>query len=123
GIETEEEGGKGRVGRGFFEDGNLEGAEPEPRAALDLDSRLDEAYLTLAQIAERRGKRGESLLLLAQAMELQGRLEAALGQYQKAAAVLGPDYPQAEQNDKEEADTKHVRRILQCVAVHVTRRG
>jgi len=81
----------------FFQDGDLEQAERESRAALEIDPRLDEAYLTLAQVNERQGKRGESLLLLAQAMELQGRLEAALGQYQKAIAVFGPDSLQTEE--------------------------
>jgi predicted Zn-dependent protease len=95
-VDPEDADAHSQLGRLFFEDGDLEQAQRECRAALDLDTRLDEAYLTLAQIAERQGKRGESLLLLAQAMELQGRLEAALGQYQKALAVLGPDHPQAE---------------------------
>jgi len=99
-IDPEDADAHSQLGKLFFEDGNLERAEHESRAALELDSRLDEAYLTLAQIAERRGKRGESLLLLAQAMELQGRLEAALGQYQKAKAVLGPDNPQTEEVTK-----------------------
>ncbi|HJY84005.1 MAG TPA: M48 family metalloprotease [Candidatus Binatia bacterium] len=99
-IDPEDADVHSQLGKLFFEDGNLERAEHESRAALELDSRLDEAYLTLAQIAERRGKRGESLLLLAQAMELQGRLEAALGQYQKAKAVLGPDNPQTEEVTK-----------------------
>ena len=99
-IDPEDADVHSQLGKLFFEDGNLERAEHESRAALELDSRLDEAYLTLAQIAEHRGKRGESLLLLAQAMELQGRLEAALGQYQKAKAVLGPDNPQTEEVTK-----------------------
>ncbi len=84
----------------LFQDGDLEQAERECHAALEFDVRLDEAYLTLAQIRERQGKRGESLLLLGQAMEMQGRLEAALGQYQKAAAVLGPEDSQAEALEK-----------------------
>jgi predicted Zn-dependent protease len=80
----------------LFQEGDLAQAERECRIALELDPRLDEAYLVLAQVTERQGKQGEALLLLAQAMELQGRLEAALGQYQKATAVLGPEHPQAE---------------------------
>ncbi len=96
-VDPEDADAHNQLGKLFFEDGDLAGAEREGRAALDLDPHLDEAYLTLAQVDERQGKRGESLLLLAQAMELQGRLEAALGQYQKATAVLGPDHPQAEE--------------------------
>jgi beta-barrel assembly-enhancing protease len=96
-VDPEDADAHTQLARLFFEDGDLERAERECRAALEIDPRLDEAYLTLAQVAERRGKRGESLLLLAQAMERQGRLEAALGQYQKATAVLGRDHPQAEE--------------------------
>ncbi|HKA53060.1 MAG TPA: tetratricopeptide repeat protein, partial [Candidatus Binatia bacterium] len=102
-----------QLARLFFEDGDLPQAERECRTALELDPQLDEAYLTRAQIAGRQGKRGESLLLLAQAMERQGRLEAALGQYQKAAAVLGPDSPQAEQIAKEVAELEQLVSILQ----------
>jgi beta-barrel assembly-enhancing protease len=96
-VDPEDADAHSQLGKLFFADGDLERAEHESRAALELDPRFDEAYLTLAQIAERQGKRGESLLLLARAMELQGRLEAALSQYQKAKAVLGPDNPQAEE--------------------------
>ncbi|HEV8717911.1 MAG TPA: M48 family metalloprotease [Candidatus Binatia bacterium] len=101
-----------QLGKLFFEDGDLERAERECRAALELDPRLDGGYLTLAQIAGRQGNRGESLLLLAQAMEWQGRLEAALGQYQKATAVLGPDYPQAEELAKKTEELEQLVSVL-----------
>ena len=112
-VEPEDADAHNQLARLFFEDGDLPQAERECRTALELDPQLDEVYLTRAQIAGRQGKRGESLLLLAQAMELQGRLEAALGQYQKAAAVLGPDSPQAEQIAKEMAELEQLVSILQ----------
>jgi predicted Zn-dependent protease len=108
-VDPEDADAHSQLGKLFFEDGDLAGAEREGRAALDLDPGLDEAYLTLAQVDERQGKRGESLLLLAQAMEWQGRLEAALGQYQKATAVLGPDHPQAEEITKK---TKELEQLV-----------
>ena len=92
----------------FFQDGELERAERECQAALEIDPRLDEAYVTLAQVNERQGKRGESWVLLAQAMELQGRLEAALGQYQKAAAVFGSEHPQAETLEKKTTELEQL---------------
>src|SRR5262245_46389591 len=111
-IDPEDADARNQLGRFFFEDGDLGRAEQECQAALEIDPRLDEAYLTLAQVAERQGKRGKSLLLLAQAMELQGRLEAALGQYQKATAVLGPDHPQAEEMAKKTEELEQLVSVL-----------
>jgi predicted Zn-dependent protease len=62
-----------------------------------LDPLLDEPYLTLAQAAQRQNNIAEYRLLLAQAMELQGRPEAALAQYEQAGQLLGPDHPRAEE--------------------------
>jgi predicted Zn-dependent protease len=79
----------------FFQESDVPRAEQECRTAIKLDPQHDEAYLTLAQILDRQGKGGEARLLLASAMEIQGRLEAALNQYQQAAQALGPDHPRA----------------------------
>ena len=49
--------------------------------------------MTLAQTAQQQGKSSGAHLFLAQAMELQGRLEAALAQYEQAAALLGSAHP------------------------------
>ncbi len=81
----------------FFKEGNLEEATRSCRTALAIDPFLDEAYMTLAQIAQQQQKSGEARLLLAQAMELQGRMDAALNQYQQAAQLLGPDHEKAEE--------------------------
>jgi len=111
-VDPEDADAHTQLGKLFFEDGDLERAERECRAAVEIDPQLDEGYLTLAQIAGRQGKRGESLLLLAQAMELQGRLEAALGQYQMATAVLGPAYPQAEEIAKKTEELEQLVTVL-----------
>ncbi|MBI3249072.1 MAG: M48 family metalloprotease [Deltaproteobacteria bacterium] len=75
----------------FYEEGDLARALQECRTAQTLDPQLDESYLTLAQIAQQQGKSAESRILLAQAMELQGRPEAALAQYGQALSLLSPD--------------------------------
>lgn len=97
-----------QLGKLFLQEGDLVRAEQECRTALDLDPRLDEAYISLAHITEQQSKRGEARLLLAQAMELQGRLEAALGQYQQAAEALGPDHQQAEEIAKKTKDLEEL---------------
>ncbi len=81
----------------FFKEGNQEEAYKSCRAALDIDPYLDESYMTLAQLAQQQGKSGEARLLLAQAMELQGRMDAALSQYQQAVSLLGPDHEKGEE--------------------------
>ena len=81
----------------FLKDGNLEEARNACRTTLELDPLFDEALLTLAQIAQHQGKSGESRLLLAQAMEIQGRMDAALNQYQQAALLLGPEHEKADE--------------------------
>ncbi|MBI3797458.1 MAG: M48 family metalloprotease [Deltaproteobacteria bacterium] len=117
-VDPEDADARSQLGRLFFEDGDLKRAEHECRAALEIDPRLDEAYLTLAQVAERRGKRGDSLMLLAQAMELQGRLEAALGQYQKATAVFGPGHPQAEEITQKTEELEQLVSVLRRQGTH-----
>jgi predicted Zn-dependent protease len=91
----------------FWQEGNLEHATKECKTALSLDPQLDEPHITLAQISRQEGKPGEGHLFLAQAMELQGRPEAALAQYQLAATVLGSAHPKAEEIRKktEELET------------------
>jgi predicted Zn-dependent protease len=78
----------------FFQEGDMTRAEQECRTAIKLDPQHDEAYVTLAHILDRQGKGGESRLLLASAMEIQGRLEAALSQYQQAEQALGTEHEQ-----------------------------
>jgi beta-barrel assembly-enhancing protease len=78
----------------FFQEGDMTRAEQECRTAIKLDPQHDEAYVTLAHILDRQGKGGESRLLLASAMEIQGRLEAALSQYQQAEQALGAEHEQ-----------------------------
>lgn len=75
----------------FLQEGDVSRAEQACRTALKLDPQHEEAYISLAHILERQGKRGESKLALASAMEIQGRLEAALSQYQQAEQTLGPN--------------------------------
>ena len=84
----------------FWQEGNLDRAKQECHTAQELDPQFDEPYVTLAQLAQQQGKGGETSLLLAQAMELQGRPEAALAQYQRAAFLLGPDHPKAKELEK-----------------------
>ena len=84
----------------LWQEGNLERATSECQTALTLDPQFDEPYLTLAQITQQQGKAADTRLLLAQAMELQGRLEAALNQYQQASVLLGPDHPKVEETTK-----------------------
>ena len=96
----------------LMQEGDIERAEQECRAALGLDPRLDESYITLAQLAEQKGKLGESRLFLAQAMELQGRLEAALSQYQQAAEVFGPGHPKTEDLTEKTEELEEVIRAL-----------
>lgn len=79
----------------LFQEGDSERAEQECRTALKLDPQHDEAQLSLAQILDRQpGKGVESRLLLASAMELQGRLSAALIQYQQVELALGAEHEQ-----------------------------
>ncbi len=91
----------------FWQEGDLDRATKECQTAIALDPQLDEPYITFAQIRQQQGKAGEGRLFLAQAMELQGRPEAALAQYQLAATVLGPAHPKAEEIKKktEELET------------------
>ncbi|HZT35652.1 MAG TPA: tetratricopeptide repeat protein, partial [Nitrososphaera sp.] len=84
----------------LWQEGNLEQAGKECHTAIALHPQLDEPYLTLAQIAQQQGKSGEMHFLLAQAMELQGRPEAALAQYQQTAVLWGPDHLKAEEIKK-----------------------
>jgi Flp pilus assembly protein TadD len=84
----------------FLKEGNQDEATRSCRAALNIDPYSDEPYMTLAQIAQQQGKSGESRLLLGQAMELQGRMDAALNQYQQALPLLGPDDERAEGLEK-----------------------
>jgi len=79
----------------FFQEGDTTRAEQQCRTAIKLDPQHDEAYVTLAHILDRQGKGGESRLLLASAMEIQGRLDAALSQYQQAEQALGAEHEQA----------------------------
>jgi predicted Zn-dependent protease len=84
----------------FWQDGDLERAQSECQTAMTLDPQFAEPYLTLAQIAQQKNKAADTRLLLAHAMELQGRPEAALNQYQQAVALLGPDHPKTEATEK-----------------------
>jgi predicted Zn-dependent protease len=84
----------------LWQEGELERAKNECQTAVTLDPPFAEPYLTLAQIAQQQDKAADTRLLLAQAMERQGRLEAALSQYQQALALLGPDHPKAEEIEK-----------------------
>jgi predicted Zn-dependent protease len=79
----------------FSQEGDVERAEQECRTAIKLDPQHDEAYVALAQIIDRQGKGGEARLLLASAMEIQGRLESALSQYQQAEQAFGPEHERA----------------------------
>lgn len=81
----------------FWQEGDQDGAVKECRTAISLDPLLDEPYLTLAQAAQRQNNIAEYRLLLAQAMEIQGRPEAALAQYEQAGQLLSPDHPRAEE--------------------------
>jgi predicted Zn-dependent protease len=92
----------------LWQEGNAEYAEKECRVAIEIDPQLDEAYLTLAQITGQQGKRAESRLLLAQAMEGQGRLEAALSQYQQASQALGPEHPKASEIEEKQRQLQEV---------------
>lgn len=96
----------------FFQESDLARAEQECRTAIKLDSQHDEAYVTLAQIVDRQGKGGEARLLLATAMELQGRLEAALSQYQQAAQALGPDHLRATEIEEQIEELEELVRQL-----------
>jgi beta-barrel assembly-enhancing protease len=84
----------------FLQEGDTARAEEECRTAVKLDPRLDEAYLTLARFAQQRGQSTEAGLLIGQAMEIQGRLEAALGQYKRAAQALAPEHPETASTEK-----------------------
>jgi len=81
----------------FLKEGNLEEATQSCNTALSLDPFLDEAYTALAQIAQQQGKSGEARLQLARAMELQGRMDAALNQYQQAAPLFEDDDERSEE--------------------------
>lgn len=93
----------------FFKEGSLEEATTSCRTALATDPFLDESYMTLAQIAQQQGKSGEARLLLAQAMELQGRMDAALNQYQQALPLLSPE---DERTEKITAKTKELEELV-----------
>lgn len=80
----------------LWQDGELERAKNECQTAISLDPQFADPYLTLAQISQQQNKAAETRLLLAQAMERQGRLEAALSQYQQAIAFLGSDHPETD---------------------------
>jgi predicted Zn-dependent protease len=84
----------------LWQEGDSTQAAKECQMALTLDPQLDEPYVTLAQIAQHQNKIADYRLFLAQAMELQGRPEAALSQYQHALELLGPDHPKAEELEK-----------------------
>lgn len=84
----------------LWQDGEFARAKQECQTAVTLDPQFDEPYLTLAQIAQQEDKGADTRLLLAQAMERQGRPEAALSQYQQAIALLGPDHPETEEAKK-----------------------
>lgn len=84
----------------LWQDGELERAKNECQTAITLDPQFADPYLTLAQIAQQQDNAADTRLLLAKAMERQGRLEAALSQYQQALALLGPDHPQVEETVK-----------------------
>ncbi len=92
----------------FYEEGDLARASQECRTAQSLDSQLDESYLTLAQIAQQQGKSAESRILLAQAMELQGRPEAALAQYGQALSLLNPDDPRFPELEKKREELQTI---------------
>jgi predicted Zn-dependent protease len=79
----------------FSQEGDMKRAEQECRTAIKLDPQHDEAYVALAQIIDRQGKGSEARLLLASAMEIQGRLESALSQYQQAEQAFGPEHERA----------------------------
>ena len=96
----------------FFQEEDVTQAEQECRTAIKLDPQHDEAYVTLAHIIDRQGKGGEARLQLAAAMEIQGRLEAALNQYQQAAQALGPDHPRAAEI---EGKTQELEEIVQQI--------
>lgn len=81
----------------FLKEGNLQEATQSCNAALALDPLLDEAYMILAQVAQQQGKSGEARLHLAHAMELQGRMDAALNQYQQAAPLFEDDEERSKQ--------------------------
>lgn len=81
----------------FWQEGNHDRAVKECQTAIGLDPLLDEPYLTLAQAAQKRNDIAEYRLLLAQAMEIQGRPEAALAQYEQAGQLLSPDHPRFEE--------------------------
>lgn len=84
----------------FWRDGELERAKNACQTAVELDPQFDEPYLTLAQIARQQDRTSEARLLLAQAMELQGRPEAALNQYQLALPLLDPNHLKTEEITK-----------------------
>jgi predicted Zn-dependent protease len=84
----------------LWQEGDQDRAIKECHTAIELDPQLDEPYLTLAQAAQRQNNIADYWLYLAQAMELQGRPEAALAQYEQAAHLLGPEHPKAEELTK-----------------------
>jgi len=84
----------------FWQDGDLQRAKSECQTAATLDPQFAEPAMTLAQVAQQEGKAAETRLFLARAMELQGRPEAALNQYQQAIALLGPDHLKTEEVGK-----------------------
>lgn len=93
----------------FFKEGTLDEATTSCRTAISIDPLLDESYMTLAQIAQQQGKSGEARLLLAQAMEIQGRMDAALNQYQQALPLLSPE---DERIDELTAKTKELEQLV-----------
>jgi len=79
-----------------WQEGDFARAKSFCQTAVELDPQFDEPYLTLAKIAQQEDHSGEARLLTAQAMELQGRPEAALNQYQLAVALLDTKDPTME---------------------------
>jgi len=96
----------------FFQEGDTTRAEQQCRTAIKLDPQHDEAYVTLAHILDRQGKGGESRLLLASAMEIQGRLDAALSQYQQAEQALGAEHEQAAEIKKKIEELEEIVRQM-----------
>jgi beta-barrel assembly-enhancing protease len=92
----------------FFQEGDTTQAEQECQTAIKLDPQHDEAYVTLAHMLDRQGKGGESRLLLAAAMEIQGRLEAALSQYQQAEQALGVEHEQTAEIKKKTEELEEI---------------
>ena len=94
----------------FWQDGELERAREACKTAAELDPQFDEPLLTLAKIAQQQDQTNDARLLIAQAMELQGRPEAALNQYQLAVATLDAN------DHKREELTKKIKELEEFVS-------